>query len=535
MKQIDPDKSLMTGDSTLDDILVECYRSTKLFAKTFFPDTFNAEFSPLHDQIFDLIDEGGNKIVIAAPRGIGKTTIARTVAAKSILYRDKRFIDYISNSATSAEMQTENIKMELLTADGVSQIFGHIRESSLDLRKDESKMFSKKTWVANGHTIIVPRGSGQQIRGQNWIRYRPDLFIIDDLEDTDTLDNEDQRKKRLIWFTGDVEKAKPMIGKDWRYIYIDTVKHEDSLIEHLLESDDWDGLRLSICDDEYHTLAPTFVSQKDLDNELKRHRREKIMDVFAREYQSIPISKEDASFSAEYFQYYQEGDKKFIDRKSSMAHVVIIDPAKTTKLHNAQSGIVVWSIDSETGAMYMREARGEFYHPEQLYTDAFNTCMRYGSRTLAVEVTGLEEFIKHPLRNEMIRLGYNFDLVWLKARSGKGEFSGLHGGKKARVASLVSYYRQGLIYHNEVGCGAYEKQLLGFPKSKRWDIMDAAAYIVELMEMSLTYFMPGGFAGDPEDEYKELLDMYEGDRKDKINWENYETCPTPTYFEGSQV
>lgn len=509
-------------DSYLEDILVECKKSTALFAKTFFPETFDAPFSQLHDQIFDLIDSDARKIVIAAPRGIGKTTIARTLAAKAIVYKDKRFICYVSNSATSAEMQTENIKAELLFDPDVRDLFGNIKASPY---KDAGDMFSKKAWIASGYTMVLPRGSGQQVRGLNWIRYRPDFIVIDDLEDTDTIENEDQREKRKIWFFADLMKAIPKLHKDWRIIYIDTVKHEDSLIEELLKADDWESLRLSICDDDYKTLAPDFTSQEELDEELKSHRRKKIMDVFAREFMSLPISTEAASFKKEYFRYYNESDNDFLERKQYIQGVVIVDPAKTTQMKNAQSGIVVWGVDPENQKMFAREARGEYYYPDQLYHDAFETCIRYGIRTLAVEVTGLEEFIKHPLTNEMHRLGYNFELVWLKARKGQGEFSGVHGGKKGRISSLISYYRQGLVYHNEIGCGPLELQLLGFPRSKRWDIMDAAAYIVELMEMSLSYFMPNKYDEDPEKEYEELEKMYENDRMRDIDWELYEQCP----------
>ena len=267
-------------------------------AKVLFEEQFEAPFSSLHEQMFKAIDSDSNKVVVAAPRGIGKTTIARLIASKAILFRDKRFICYVSNSATSAEMQTENIKMELLANQDVKKIFGNVKHSLYD---SVDELFSKKTWVANGHTMILPRGSGQQIRGLNWIRYRPDLFIIDDLEDTDTLNNEEIRKKRKQWFFGDLMKAVPRLHKNWKIIYIDTVKHEDSLIQELIDSDDWESIRLSICDDQYKTLAPDFMPQEELDSELESHRNKKIMDVFAMEFMSVPVSKETASFRSEYF------------------------------------------------------------------------------------------------------------------------------------------------------------------------------------------------------------------------------------------
>lgn len=508
MSEFNP--SLLTKDSELQDILMEGYIHTDIFAKTFFPEIFELPFGDLHRQIFEAIDSPDPKVVVAAPRGIGKTSIAGVYAAKKIVYRDSHFITYISNSATSAEMQTENIKSNIRSNKALKDLFGDIKSSPYS---DGNDYFSKKTWIANGYSIVLPRGSGQQIRGLNWIRFRPDIFVIDDLEDTDTLDNETIRQDRKIWFFGDVLKAKPIGGKPYKFIYIDTVKHEDSLIEELLDSDGWTSLRLSICDDNYQTLVPEFKSQEELDAELADHRKRHIMDVFARENQSIPISKEAASFKSEYFRYYREDSAPFIKRRPYIENVVIADPSKTSNPSNAQSGIIAWGVDVESNALYLREARGEYYHPEQLYADIFETALKYNARVIGLEVTGLNEFITYPFRNEMMRRGLNFEILELKARKGEGEFSGVGGGKKGRISSLIPLYRQGLVYHNEVGCGAYERQILGFPKSKLWDIMDGAAYIVEILEKGLRYFAPRGEEEDDESavnrEFKELEKMDE--------------------------
>lgn len=497
----------------IKDILSECYADSKYMAKVLFDEQFEAPFSSLHDQIFKAIDSDANRVVVAAPRGIGKTTIARLIASKAILFRDKRFICYVSNSATSAEMQTENIKMELLANQDVRKIFGNVKHSAYE---SVDELFSKKTWVANGHTMVLPRGSGQQIRGLNWIRYRPDLFIVDDLEDTDTLNNEEIRKKRKQWFFGDLMKAVPRLHKDWKIIYIDTVKHEDSLIQELIDSDDWESIRLSICDDQYKTLAPDFMPQEELDSELESHRNKKIMDVFAMEFMSIPVSKETASFKSEYFRYYDETDKTFQERLPMIENVVIVDPAKTSQMHNAESGLVVWGVDVETNALYLRQALGEHLHPDDLYDKTFQLAQQYQARVVGIEVTGLNEFITYPFKNEMIRRGLNFELLELKARSGKGEFSGLGGGKKGRISALIPFYRQGLVYHNKVGCGGYEAQLLSFPKSKKWDIMDAAAYVVEILEMGLRYFLPKEYEYENEYDIEQEYAILENEYNDPV-------------------
>ena len=82
----------------IDKILEECFMSTKISARTLFPDRFFRPFSSLHDEIFKVLDDDKiQKVVIAAPRGFGKTTID-TIAypGKKILFREKKFIVRLS-------------------------------------------------------------------------------------------------------------------------------------------------------------------------------------------------------------------------------------------------------------------------------------------------------------------------------------------------------------------------------------------------------------------------------------------------------
>ncbi|KKK53710.1 hypothetical protein LCGC14_3092050, partial [marine sediment metagenome] len=211
--------SRFTKDSELQDILMDSYRSTKVYCEVFHPDIFYVQFGRLHDDIFELIDDKkAKKKVIAAPRGLGKTSIGRAIISKHILFRDIHFAPYISKSEGHAMLQTENIKRELLSNDMIRKVFGSIKISDNPMGIPEE--FSKKSWVALGNTIVVPRGSGQQVRGLNWIKYRPDYLMIDDLEDDDTIDNERIRGDRRIWYYGSVEKSVPQFpGIPWELLY----------------------------------------------------------------------------------------------------------------------------------------------------------------------------------------------------------------------------------------------------------------------------------------------------------------------------
>ena len=286
----------------------------------------------------------------------------------------------------------------------------------------------------------------------------------------------------------------------WRIIYIDTLKHYDSLLQELLLDPEWYSLRLDLCDDNYESQAPHLISTEELKREVESHRSKGMLDVFYMEYRNLPISKEDATFRQDYFKYYEERE---LDNRQ-LENVVIVDPAKTANMHSADSAIVGIGIDYTTNALYIRDIVSGKFFPDDLYEEMFAMRRRLNAHVVGIEVTGLEEFIKQPITNEMLRRGPadSFEAVWLKARGGAPDGE---KGKIKRIGSLSPYYRQGYIYHNKSNCAKLEAQLLSFPRSGLVDVADATAYVIELLELGGRYFTAPDYNPDElENEFASL-------------------------------
>ena len=497
-------ENLQVNVADLEGVLAKCVADIKVCCGTIFPDIFYANFSTLHDQIFSLINSGATRIAIAAPRGIGKTSIARTVAMRAILFRMAHFIVYLSNSATSAEMQTENMKRDLISSKIVRALFGSIKEV---INKEGSidESFSKSAWTAYGDTFVLPRGAGQQVRGLNWSNYRPELVIIDDLEDKDEIKNETNRKKLKEWFHSDLMKTEGRYGKGCVFIYIDTIKHEDALLVDLIESPEWASIQLSICDDNYNTLDENYMTTAEILAEVEEHRRLGTLDTFYMERMNIPISSEDAVFKAESFRYFDD----FMDKLNvkgddeptptyKLLHITLVDPARTVKLQSADSAVLTIAVDRFTRRIFVREIYSGKLYPDELFDEMFRQVKMYNSFILGYDAVGLSNFITQPIENECrLRSVYPL-LIELPARRSKEE----------RVATLAPLYRLGYIYHNKANCGKLEGQLLGFPRSKLWDIMDGLAYITYVMDKHAVYFDPPDDVDEGliEEEYSDLDD-----------------------------
>jgi len=497
-------------DDETKQILLNCAGSTRVTAKTFFPERFTLPFADdIHGEIFKRVDNASNKVAIAAPRGWGKTSIvALALMARYIMFRLTNFIIYINKSHDAAALQTENLRRELVSNKAIKSFFGNFRHRDVS-NKDFDESFSKKSWVAY-ETLVWPRGAGQQVRGVLFKNDRPGLIVIDDLEDPQKIQNPIIRQGWYEWLYADVIKAVPRMHKNWKIVYIDTLKHEDSVLQKLIESDEWDSVRLEACDDNFNPTAPDFMSKEDILTEWAQHVEAGQTDVFFRELRNLPISTKDSSFQQKYFRYYNrapqaelgEKDLKLTDAEiqqdPNIETVTILDPAKTVKLHSAESAIVTVGIDLRQSRLFLRDAVSDKLYPDELYDILFTTAQANGAKVIGIEETSLNEFIKQPIKNEMNRRGTFFELIWLKARGGMK--------KEHRIKELVPYYRKGQIYHN-ASCEMVSKlegQLLMFPRSKLLDLIDALAYIIEMLELGDRYFQPPEDPNDIEAEFAEL-------------------------------
>lgn len=500
-----------------------------------FPEVFCVPFTPLHSRIFRVAASPMRQKLILAPRGIGKTSIVRALIIKAIISNQKHCIVYIGNSSTLAEMQTENIKHELLTNPFIRKTFGDVRESIVDanfsdfsgIELDES--FSKKSWVAFGRTLVLPRGCGQQIRGLNWRGFRPDFIILDDPENRKELKNEDIRTENKRWLFGDVLQSVDNARKNHDVFYIDTLKHEDAMPMTLQEMGGWEFDILSICDPDkmkagvIDSLAPAFKTNDEIKTMIDQYTLTGDLDVFYQEYMNIATAPQTASFKREYFRYFTPADPT-VDW-TGLETVVIMDPAKSETPQADYSAATVVSLDYKNHKILIRESIGGHYYPDKFFELGVLLADKYGTKTIGFEETGLSSYAKYPLNlylNSIKRT--DIEIVWLKAEGKK---------KELRIAGLIPLYRRGFIYHNKELCHELEAQLLSFPHSRRDDNMDSEAYLIKMFNIGERFFSgvtdpythevttPGAVARQIEymNEHRtltdeELLDLEYGDIED---------------------
>jgi hypothetical protein len=537
-----------------DRIFVQSIFSTKNFGYSYFPDIFYAKCHSLLQQMLDALDGNDKNLLILAPRGMGKTSwILYGYCARQLLCGLVKFLVYLGNSSTLAIRATDNLKRALVYDKMIKDVFGEQNPQVLQ-SAGNSADFASAGWSLTNGSFIIPRGVGQQVRGLQMLIdnkvMRPQLIVIDDLESSTEVKSPEQRAKLKEWFFADLMKIETKYKSDCRIVYIDTLKHDDALAASLMKEPSWKTLILSVCDDNFKSNAPEFMSDAQIKAEYELHVRQDVEDVFFREYRNIPISTKNRAFKASDFRYYYEcsngqvatissivstalkdkfatgsvevstlgnvkenlytlnysenSSSSFITTGTKMKayNIIICDPAKTQNIASADTAIV-WITVTELGLLFIRRIICGKFNPTQIYEHIAKICSLSPIYRIAIEVTGLSLFVSQPFKQYMKDVGYSHlanSLIELAANRTK---------KEERIGWLSPYYQRHQIYHNIADHVGLEQQLLSFPSSKKLDIMDCTAWIVWILGKLEFSFSTS------------LTDEYPSEEENKINWSMY--------------
>src|SRR4030067_835073 len=102
------------------------------------------------------------------------------------LFQECKYILLISSTFKKAVGDLKTLAAELETNEMIRKVFG-------DMKGMQWAEGSGELELSTGIKIEA-KGAGNQIRGLKYRQYRPDLIIVDDLEDPEEVRNEDRRK-----------------------------------------------------------------------------------------------------------------------------------------------------------------------------------------------------------------------------------------------------------------------------------------------------------------------------------------------------
>ena len=249
-------------------------KSYKFFARTYFPERFSKAWSDDHLKVIAVIEKAvlhGGKLIVAMPRGSGKTTLIEVACIWAILNGARKFVALIGSSKQAAIEMLDSVKAELSTNERLAEDFPREVGPFVCLEGEPRRCTGQRcdgqrTFIQwRGDTIVFATIKGSQacgailrvagitgrLRGMKFTRpdgkvARPDLCVPDDPQTDQSARSDAQTGSRETAIESAVRgMAGP--GAQLSILMPVTVIRRGDLAERFFDRKrhpQWDGLRM---------------------------------------------------------------------------------------------------------------------------------------------------------------------------------------------------------------------------------------------------------------------------------------------------
>ncbi len=475
------------------------------FCRTYFPHYIKWDPSAFHEDVYRRLPAvlaAGRSVhtVYAAPRGEAKSTLCGNLFPLWCLARKaKHFIILIADASHQAALQLEAIKAELA--------------SNPQLRVDvpelvgEGRVWQDGVVVTRTGAKLMAFGSGKRMRGLRHGAHRPDLVVLDDIENDDNVRSPEQRDRVEAW----VDKAVLNLGAagaKMDVVYVGTVLHYDSVLRRKLANPLWHGVvfqavkrwpdRMDLWDRWEEVLRNH--GEDAADRFHARHQAEMVRGArvswpaarpihalmkirvrvgrhaFDTEFQNDPVSDDSAPFAKLGF---------WVERRRDWVFFGAVDPS-LGRLNRSRdpSAILVGGFDKATGVLDVVHAEIRRVVPDLLIERIIALQLEFRCVRWAVEAVQFQEFLASEVVRRSAARQIPVPVVPVKP----------HADKALRIESLQPHVANGLIRVHQDHRTLID-QLRHWPKADHDDGPDA---LHMLWEIALSGAGPaGGIRGVP--------------------------------------
>jgi predicted phage terminase large subunit-like protein len=435
----------------------------------FFPIYFHRymeyETASFHEEMFRILENDAIKLaVIVAFRGSAKSTIITTAYVLwSILgVQQRKFIVICGQTEQKARQYLLNIKNQLINNELLRKDLGPFEE-------ERNSLGTATGLIINRLNVKIMISSVEQsIRGMRHDEHRPDLIILDDIEDTNSVKTREGRDKPFNWLTSEII---PAGSKKTRIIAIGNLLHEDSVLKRLqkkIENGEMESLNgtyreYPIVDEHGNALWPgKYPTPESVEAERERTMSDT---AWYREYLLKIISTEEQVVHPEWIQCYVKPPQEGFRGIS-----IGVDLAVSEK-DSADCTAMV------TGHIYGYGRNMRIY----IQPNLINARIPFPIQVEMIKaLIATQKQKHHRVKTYIEEVAYQQALVQL-LDSQRYDVEGVPTGrsdKTARLRLTTSFIKEGRVLFPEKGCEELVMQLTGFGKEKHDDLADAFAMMV---------------------------------------------------------
>lgn len=453
---------------------------SEFFIEFFLAEQLDMPVPEFHKEIWTLLtDQEKERILLAIPRDHAKTTLAKLVVVWYWLFTEHRFCVYLSNTNAIAKGACKDI-IEFLATPNFVSVFGkiHMVKSS----ENESLWVFDLPRPKGGvkRCILRAIGQGQQMRGINIDNQRPDIAVVDDVEDNENTASESQQKKLDTWMFGPFLKA---LARKKKILWLGNMLAKTSLLARLSRRPEWNPVVFGclVRDERTQQLEPLWPgkwSTESLTKDFQEYKDLGLVESWMCEMMNMPGHGENG-FTADLIRY-----RPIPTPDQCIATYITIDPAFGQTSDHDETAIAVHAIFDSDPPMTVAVAHGH-WDEMTMFNEALSLAKYWNAWTWGIEAVAAQRVLI-PLFH-MLLAGRQMlhQVEILPLMSGKGD------PKTSRIRACVS-----LMANDEwaipEGDMDITTQILDYNFRKRDnkdDIIDSVAYGPPMMEIYLNLIM----------------------------------------------
>ena len=210
-----------------------------MFGKVTMPNMYSAPSPEFHYEIAkNLMDESKKQINIVAPRGHAKSSIVGGVFPlyHLMFHGGQKLVVLVSRTQDHAIKLLGTIKDTLEFSSNFRSVFGYWGQHN-------ARQWAKSEIELKDGSMIICKGTGQQLRGIKKGNQRPTLIIVDDPEDENNTKTSEAMEVNLRWL---LQSALPSLDpKTGRIVIIGTPQHQRCMVETLKEMKGWTNMHFA--------------------------------------------------------------------------------------------------------------------------------------------------------------------------------------------------------------------------------------------------------------------------------------------------
>jgi predicted phage terminase large subunit-like protein len=408
--------------------------------------------------------------LLVCPVGFAKSTTLKNYGLFTLLTDSHtKYIIYLTSTKSKVIQQFTSFT-KLLSDPNMQSLYEYkiIENNKTTITIEDKKGITKRIYGAS---------SGEGISGTTFEQTRPNLIIIDDLEELDTAKSQERTEETIDWLLTTLKSRLPSTSKG-KLRMIGTNLTQNSIINRVLKNiadkngnnvfEAWNKYLYQALDNEGKSIWEARFSTDSL---LLEQRHNPF--AFASNFMNEPLDTKSSLIKLHDLRYYDEYSKPKINQVSIYADIA--HTAKTTSDYVA-IGVVGKSTDNQ---YYLLDYILDKISPEQSKHALIGFYLKYKDQNIirvAYDATSQDYWTEAVQKIATKEYNISLPIVGIKTNKDKVyEFN-----------SIINVFKSNNFFFNEQFLNDNEarNQLFLFPNAKHDDFVDMLTHAIKVFEVT---------------------------------------------------